>query len=115
MSSEAIVIADRPQAAMRPASFGYGEASGVKAIEAEGLRKEFPGDVVAVAGIDLEVREGEVFGFLGPNGAGKTTTVRMLTTLLRPTAGTAKVAGFDVYSQPNQVRRAIGVALQEAG
>jgi ABC-2 type transport system ATP-binding protein len=86
-----------------------------RAIEARDLHKEYPGGVVAVEGIDLEVAEGEVFAFLGPNGAGKTTTVRMLTTLLRPTAGEAQVAGFDLYSQPNEVRRSIGVALQEAG
>jgi ABC-2 type transport system ATP-binding protein len=85
------------------------------AIEARGLSREFPGGIVAVAGIDLEVREGEVFGFLGPNGAGKTTTVRMLTTLLRPTAGRATVAGFDLASRQREIRRSIGVALQEAG
>ena len=85
------------------------------AIEAHDLRKEFPGGVVAVAGINLGVEQGQVFGFLGPNGAGKTTTVRMLTTLLRPTAGSASVAGFDVARQQLQVRRSIGVALQEAG
>jgi len=85
------------------------------AIEAEGLRKEFPGDVIAVDGIDLQVREGEVFAFLGPNGAGKTTTVRMLTTLLRPTSGRAIVAGFDLYSRQTEIRHSIGVALQEAG
>jgi ABC-2 type transport system ATP-binding protein len=82
-------------------------------IEAQGLVREF-GDVVAVAGVDLVVREGEVFGFLGPNGAGKSTTVRMLVTLLRPTRGHAQVAGFDVVRQAHQVRRAIGVALQDA-
>jgi ABC-2 type transport system ATP-binding protein len=85
------------------------------AIEAQGLRKEFPGGIVAVDAIDLGVREGEVFGFLGPNGAGKTTTVRMLTTLLRPTAGRAMVAGFDITRDQLSVRRSIGVALQEAG
>jgi len=85
------------------------------AIEAEGLRKEFSGGVVAVEGIGLEVEEGQVFAFLGPNGAGKTTTVRMLTTLLRPTAGRATVAGFDVYREQHEIRRSIGVALQEAG
>ncbi len=85
------------------------------AIETEALRKEFPGGIVAVADVDLEVHDGEVFGFLGPNGAGKTTTVRMLTTLLRPTSGRARVAGFDVASDPHEVRRRIGVALQEAG
>ena len=65
-------------------------------------------------GVDLEVAEGEIYAFLGPNGAGKTTTVRMLTTLLRPTGGGATVAGFDVVKEAAKVRRAIGVALQEA-
>ena len=72
------------------------------------------GDVKAVDGVDLQVNAGEVFGFLGPNGAGKSTTVRMLTTLLRPTAGVACVAGFDVVIEADQVRRRIGVALQDA-
>ena len=65
-------------------------------------------------GVDLEVAEGEIYAFLGPNGAGKTTTVRMLTTLLKPTGGSATVAGFDVVKQASKVRTAIGVALQEA-
>jgi ABC-2 type transport system ATP-binding protein len=82
-------------------------------IVAEGLIRRF-GDIVAVDEIDLSVSDGEIFGFLGPNGAGKSTTVRMLTTLLRPTAGRARVAGFDVVSQAGQVRRSIGVALQDA-
>jgi len=72
------------------------------------------GDLVAVDGVDLAIEPGEVFGFLGPNGAGKSTTVRMLTTLLKPSAGTARVAGFDVVHDAAQVRRAIGVALQDA-
>jgi ABC-2 type transport system ATP-binding protein len=72
-------------------------------------------DVVrAVDGVDLQVEAGEIFGFLGPNGAGKSTTVRMLTTLLRPTSGRATVAGYDVVAQADQVRRSIGVALQDA-
>lgn len=66
-------------------------------------------------GVDLDVAPGEVFGFLGPNGAGKSTTVRMLTTLMRITSGTAEVAGIDVASDPDAARRKIGVALQEAG
>jgi ABC-2 type transport system ATP-binding protein len=82
-------------------------------VEASGLVRRF-GDVTAVAGVDLVVEQGEVFGFLGPNGAGKSTTVRMLVTLLRPTEGTAHVAGYDVVRDAHQVRRAIGVALQDA-
>jgi ABC-2 type transport system ATP-binding protein len=84
------------------------------AIEVRGLEREFKGGIKAVDGIDLEIAEGEVYGFLGPNGAGKTTTVRMLVTLLRPTGGTALVAGHDVAAEPAKVRRRIGVALQEA-
>jgi ABC-2 type transport system ATP-binding protein len=85
------------------------------AVEVTGLRRTFKGDVEAVRGIDLTVREGEVFGFLGPNGAGKTTTVRMLCTLLPITAGSARVAGADVARDPARVRTKIGVALQEIG
>jgi ABC-2 type transport system ATP-binding protein len=84
------------------------------AIQARGLERTFSGDVRAVAGVDLDVAEGEIYAFLGPNGAGKTTTVRILTTLLRPTGGSARVAGFDVVAEAGEVRRAIGVALQEA-
>jgi len=83
------------------------------AIAVEGLERAFE-DVLAVQGVDLEVGEGEIYGFLGPNGAGKTTTVRMLTTLLLPTGGRATVAGHDVVGEARQVRAAIGVALQEA-
>ena len=72
------------------------------------------GDTLAVAGVDLSVATGEIFGFLGPNGAGKSTTVRMLTTLLSPTEGSAEVAGFDVERETEQVRLRIGVALQES-
>ncbi|MDP9464947.1 MAG: ATP-binding cassette domain-containing protein [Actinomycetota bacterium] len=82
-------------------------------IVAQGLVRHF-GPVKAVDGIDLEVQQGEIFGFLGPNGAGKSTAIRMLTTLLRPTSGSARVAGFDVVTQANDVRRSIGVALQDA-
>src|SRR5437763_372469 len=84
------------------------------AIEAVGLVREFKNGPRAVDGIDLAVAPGEIYGFLGPNGAGKSTTVHMLTTLLPPTAGTARVAGYDVVNQGPQVRAAIGAALQEA-
>lgn len=83
------------------------------AVQAEGLVKEF-GDVKALDGIDLTVQRGQVVGLLGPNGAGKTTTVRILSTLLKPTAGRATVAGFDVVKQPDEVRRAIGLTGQYA-
>jgi ABC-2 type transport system ATP-binding protein len=76
----------------------------------KGKKKKKP--VHAVTGIDLDVAEGEVVGFLGPNGAGNTTTLRMLVTLLKPTAGTAGVAGYDVATQPVQVRRSIGYCSQ---
>ncbi len=82
-------------------------------IAARGLVRRF-GDLVAVDGVDLTVNQGEVYGFLGPNGAGKSTTVRMLTTLLRPSEGTAMVAGHDIVKEPAKVRRSIGVALQDA-
>ena len=89
-------------------------------IETHDLRKSFTmrgkaPDVEAVRGVDLAVDEGAIFGFLGPNGAGKTTTLRILTTLLKPTAGTATVAGFDVATQSEQVRRSIGYVSQAGG
>jgi ABC-2 type transport system ATP-binding protein len=88
------------------------------AVEAQRLVKQYRSraeTVDAVRGVDLKVGIGEVFGFLGPNGAGKSTTVRMLTTLLSITSGTARVAGIDVSADPDGARRRIGVALQEAG
>ncbi|ANZ43263.1 ABC transporter [Lentzea guizhouensis] len=83
-------------------------------IFARGLRKSF-GDVDAVRGVDLDVAPGEVVGLLGPNGAGKTTTLRMLTTLLRPTSGTAVVAGADLLAEPALVRSRIGYVAQSGG
>ncbi len=95
-----------------------GDGAGPHAVHAEALVKHYSGragDVEAVRGVDLTVKPGEVFGFLGPNGAGKSTTVKMLTTLLSITSGTAHVAGVDVARDPDGARRRIGVALQEAG
>jgi len=83
-------------------------------IEVEGLVKQFKKGPRAVDGIDLRVEPGEIYGFLGPNGAGKSTTVLMLTTLLPPTAGSARVAGYDVAREGARVRESIGAALQEA-
>jgi ABC-2 type transport system ATP-binding protein len=83
-------------------------------IEADGLVREFKKGPRAVDGIDLRVEPGEIYGFLGPNGAGKSTTVHMLTTLLPPTAGSARVAGYDIVAEGPKVRAAIGAALQEA-
>ena len=98
---------------------GRAKVPGMKlAVEAEGLVKQYQGrsgTVDAVRGVDLSVEAGEVFGFLGPNGAGKSTTIKMLTTLMSITAGTARVADLDVTAEPQAVRRRIGVALQEAG
>jgi ABC-2 type transport system ATP-binding protein len=81
-------------------------------IEVHELVKQF-GEFTAVGGIDFQVEQGEFFGFLGPNGAGKTTTINMLATLLPPTRGRAVLAGFDVLSQPNQVRQSIGMVFQD--
>jgi ABC-2 type transport system ATP-binding protein len=95
--------------------------SGQAIIETHALRKTFKGHgkkagaVEAVAGVDLQVETGQIFGFLGPNGAGKTTTLRILTTLLPPTSGTARVAGFDVARQADEVRKQIGYVAQSGG
>ena len=84
-------------------------------IHVENLVKTFKGNVQAVKGVSFDVEEGEFFSFLGPNGAGKSTTIQMITTLLKPTSGRAEIAGFDVVNEPEQIRRVIGVALQETG
>ena len=88
--------------------------SAPQAVEVRELVREFKGSVRAVDALDLDVGDGEIYGFLGPNGAGKTTVVRILTTLLLPTSGSARVAGHDVVKPADAVRRSIGVALQEA-
>jgi ABC-2 type transport system ATP-binding protein len=82
------------------------------AIVAEGLEKRYPGDVTALDGLSFSVEPGTIFGLLGPNGAGKSTTVKVLTTLSRPDAGSASVAGFDVLAEPERVRRVIGTVGQ---
>ncbi len=94
--------------------------NGQPIIETVGLRRTFKGrgkagEVEAVAGVDLQVQAGRIFGFLGPNGAGKTTTLRILATLLPPTAGTARVVGFDVAKNPDRVRERIGYVAQSGG
>jgi ABC-2 type transport system ATP-binding protein len=87
----------------------------MQAIAANQLVKHFSPEIRAVDGIDLDIPEGQVFGFLGQNGSGKTTTVKMLTTLLKPTSGTATVGGIDVFKDPERVRKTVGVAMQEVG
>jgi ABC-2 type transport system ATP-binding protein len=91
---------------------GVRSPSGAPAIEVRGLVKDY-GEVKAVKGVEFEVATGEVFGFLGPNGAGKTTTINMLCTLVKPTAGSAKVAGHDVVTERDDVRRNIGLVFQD--
>src|SRR5918994_775578 len=100
--------------ASQSAGQGSIQSAQMPAIETRDLQRVFSGGITAVAGVDLQIPEREIYAFLGPNGAGKTTTVRMLTTLLRPSGGSARVAGHDVVDEASDVRRAIGVALQEA-
>src|SRR5690242_4560369 len=86
----------------------------MNAIEVTNLSKTYPGGVEAVKGVDFDVAAGEVFGLLGPNGAGKSTTVGMLTTTIQPTAGSARLAGFDVAEEPLAARRVSSVVFQES-
>src|SRR6202035_1279650 len=97
-----------------PATVSAPVTAGDNGSEVEGLVRDFKGGVRALDGIDLQVAPGEIYGFLGPNGAGKSTTVLVLTTLLPPTSGCARVAGLDVVHQGAAVRRAIGASLQES-
>src|SRR5262245_41559780 len=101
------------QATPEPARRNRSPSSGGPAIEAERLEKSFGGQR-ALAGVDLAVAPGTVYGLLGPNGAGKTTTVRILSTLLAPDGGRARVAGHDVAAEPHLVRRVIALAGQSA-
>src|SRR4051812_39956896 len=82
-------------------------------VQVRGLAKRY-GEVEAVRGVDFEVRRGETYGFLGPNGAGKSTTIKMLCTLVMPSAGTATVAGHDIVADRLQVRRSIGLVFQDS-
>ena len=84
------------------------------AVDVRGLSKTYPNGTVALRDLTLSVGEGEVFGLLGPNGAGKTTSIGILTTLVRPTAGTAHVGGVDVQRDPLGARRRIGVVFQDS-
>jgi ABC-2 type transport system ATP-binding protein len=93
---------------------GLGETTIAPAVQVSELRKTYPGDVEAVKGIDFEVAPGEVFGLLGPNGAGKSTTIGMLTTTVLPTSGRARLAGYDVASQPLLARGVSSVVFQDA-
>jgi ABC-2 type transport system ATP-binding protein len=102
----ATAIAERTAA--RPKT----DAGELAVIEVAGLVKEYPGGTRALDGIDVAVAAGEFFGFLGPNGAGKTTTIRILATLIPPTAGRASVAGLDVVQHPAEIRRRVGFAMQ---
>jgi len=88
------------------------EPSDSAAVVVRGLEKHY-GEIEAVRGIDFDVEQGEIFGFLGPNGAGKSTTISMLCTLVRPTGGSALVAGHDVVSERDEVRRSIGLVFQD--
>jgi len=90
------------------------QTSSVPAVEVQALRKTYPGGVEAVKGIDFAVEPGEVFGLLGPNGAGKSTTIGMLTTTIKPTAGSARLGGFDVVVDPLAARALSAVVFQEA-
>jgi len=103
-----LLARERTQPLERTATLG-------DAIVLENLAKTCPDGTEAVRGISLRVAAGESFGLLGPNGAGKSTTVGMLVTLVKPTGGRARVAGFDVVAEPTEVRRRIGFAMQQAG
>jgi ABC-2 type transport system ATP-binding protein len=109
--ADAATDGDRPH--LRSVA-GLGEHSRTPAVEVSQLRKTYPGGVEAVKGIDFEVAPGEVFGLLGPNGAGKSTTIGMLTTTVKPTSGSARLAGFDVATQPLLARGVSSVVFQDA-
>src|SRR5579862_7977390 len=103
----------QPSATVEGLALTPSAPAALPAVKTTALSRTY-GSIPAVDGIDLEVRRGEIYGFLGPNGAGKSTFIRVLCTLLHPTSGSAFVAGYDVVSDPQQVRLRIGVALQDA-
>src|SRR3989338_1276422 len=82
------------------------------AVEVQNIVKRFPPATMAVNDVSFDVEEGEIFGFLGPNGAGKTTLIRMLTCLIKPTSGTAKIKGYDIIRNPDLIRKNFGVISQ---
>jgi ABC-2 type transport system ATP-binding protein len=99
----------------RPISDAYRPQTTAAVISVRDLVKIYGSDTRAVDGVSFDVESGEVFGLLGPNGAGKTTTIRILATLLQPTSGEARVAGLDAVTQASQVRRNLGIAMQQPG
>jgi len=107
-------VTDRTSGAVPPSEPGGMALIDGVAVQVRGLAKHF-GAVKAVDGVTFEIRGGEIFGILGPNGSGKTTTIRMLCGLLRPTAGTATIAGADVTTDPERVKNAIGYMSQAFG
>jgi ABC-2 type transport system ATP-binding protein len=111
---EAVLAATDTQRPTVGAGNGSPDAGGVPAVEVIGLRKTYPGGVEAVKGIDFQVAPGEVFGLLGPNGAGKSTTIGMLTTTVKPTSGSARLAGYDVAKEPLLARGVSSVVFQDA-
>ncbi len=111
-SAEVVRESFRDDAVLLARSSKGPNETGETAIEVVGLTRRF-GDLEAVRGVSFDVAAGETFGFLGPNGAGKSTTISMLCTLLRPTSGTARVAGFDVSTEQAEVRERIGLDFQD--
>jgi ABC-2 type transport system ATP-binding protein len=107
-------VVGTPRAQLRSIDGLAAGGKDVPAVEVSKLRKTYPGGIEAVKGIDFEVAQGEVFGLLGPNGAGKSTTIGMLTTTVVPTAGSARLAGFDVAAQPLLARGVSSVVFQDA-
>lgn len=110
-----VAVNERPQSTadlVAVAAAATPHTTGTPIIHVEGLKRNY-GKIEAVKGVSFDIYSGEIFGFLGPNGAGKTTTINMLCTLLKPTAGRATIAGYDIYQQRSQVRESIGLIFQD--